>query len=362
MGPFTNRTHCLRLLSVALATIAAMVSGCVHLGEYPPGMKQLWAFHEGESMSMPVLAAGRIFVFGGRNAYAIDPTTGRELWRMKGKAGEMVGAAAHGDTVYFVDFGGFVYAVDARALRLKWSRLTVRLYPGPGSPGLAVLGDGICVGGVNKLACLDSTNGRPRWIIRTPDLHYFTDLEATDGILCYQYDWDAVVASARDGSTRWKLPGGGFAVQEGVMYSDDSEGTLRALDLRTGHRLWKIGKLGGPNGVHVSGKIAVLTGWNDESRELTVKAVDLKARHRIWTSIVRIADEHLWNSDRLGFRLEGDAVYISAGYDVSALDIHSGKPLWRFRARGRVASSPAIADGVLYCATSGGLYALKLAR
>lgn len=67
--------------------------------------------------AIPLLADGMVFFGSALTPYmhALDPATGRTVWRAKVHAPVKSGSVVVGDTLYFGDLAGYLWAIDARS-------------------------------------------------------------------------------------------------------------------------------------------------------------------------------------------------------------------------------------------------------
>jgi outer membrane protein assembly factor BamB len=154
-----------------------------------------------------------------RNLYALDPKSGRELWRVT--AGDLMTAtpAIYRDTVIFAAFDGKVSAVSAKDGKPRWSYDAKLAVPGD----LTVAGDRVLVGSRSyDLIALDAATGKEQW----KHYYWFSWIESPpvvrDGV-AYTGSSDAVhvfAVDVSDGSLRWKAPVPGWSWQRTAVTDD----------------------------------------------------------------------------------------------------------------------------------------------
>ena len=79
------------------------------------------------TLSPPALGKDRVFVGSTRNAFfALDASTGRELWRWDAEliGGDVIGAAVDGDVTYFVGLDNLLHAVNRGNGNQRWKQPT----------------------------------------------------------------------------------------------------------------------------------------------------------------------------------------------------------------------------------------------
>lgn len=201
-----------------------------------------------------VLADGvRLFVASrDRHLYALDPGTGRELWRVA--AGDLMTAtpARWRDLLFFADYGGKVQAVDAKDGTPRWS-YDARL---PVAGDLTVDAAGRVLVGSRSydLIALDAATGKELW----KHYYWFSWIESPPvvrGTTVYTGSSDGVGVYALDAATgarRWKAPVPGWAwarpaVDERLVVAGTvgvgpwpgvRSGSLAGIERQSGALLW----------------------------------------------------------------------------------------------------------------------------
>lgn len=148
-----------------------------------------------------------------------------------------------GGRVYFADWGGTAYAVDARTGELIWKRNVEkprRAWPWHGFCGTGALADGVLyeASAEGTAFALDAKTGQVRWQKRFVD-----DREAGNcgRLLCHDGLLYIAVSSVEEPMTKQK---------EG--FKPDFRGKVLALDVRNGAKVWERRLVDAPhNGVAV---------------------------------------------------------------------------------------------------------------
>jgi outer membrane protein assembly factor BamB len=186
-----------------------------------------------------------------KNLYALDPRSGRELWRVT--AGDIMTAtpALHGDLVIFAAYDGKVSAVSARNGSPRWTYDAKLAVAGD----LTVSGGRLLLGSRSyDLIALDAATGRELW----KRYYWFSWIESPplvrDGVV-YTGSSDATNIYAwnlADGALRWRTAVPGYSWQR-VAANDDlviagtagagaypgsRNGSLVALDRANGAIRW----------------------------------------------------------------------------------------------------------------------------
>lgn len=171
------------------------------------------------------MGAGRIYSPGATRVYAVDASTGAELWRTD--LGERpFGLVADGGVVYFGTSGfigdtdvlgaGHAVAVDARDGRILWK---VPIPDPPNSPGS---------GGVKQPGALT-----PELFIVAAMNGRVYGIERNTG----RVRWDHQTFETYDPSAPYQS---GVAILGGVAVVANLAGTVEGLDVDTGNLLWEV--------------------------------------------------------------------------------------------------------------------------
>jgi outer membrane protein assembly factor BamB len=262
---------------------------------------------------------------GLNSIYALDRTSGREIWTFH-TPGEIMPTPVDVDGFLYVGTGdGHVYKVDAATGKQVW-KTNIESFVSMSSP---VAGDGyIFVGGTypNYFYALDQKTGRIAWKTTIPGL-------VATGIS------DCTPAYAD-----------GIVVQEATIESGDPSdpvaNVLLALDAKTGKLLWEQRMRNGP--VPPAMKTAtpmIAAGIVYEGSPVSgnYHAFDLKTGKKLWTA-------HLGSQIRAGAAVLDGVAYIPYhSGDIAAIRISDGKLLGKKYIGGSFGpSSPVIAGGTLY--------------
>jgi outer membrane protein assembly factor BamB len=149
-------------------------------------------------------------------------------------------------------------------------------------------------------------------------------------------------------------------IHHSTLYVVDDDASAKAIDKRTGRKLWehKIGTLaaaspavGIPQGLLY---VAVLSDHSHTPGHGSIRALSLKNGHQVWTKPIPAGTE----SSPIAY---GDTVYFGDQRGtVWALNAQNGHVRWTYHASGAVKGGPAISDGILYFGDySGRAYAVN---
>ncbi len=339
-----------------------------------------WLFHtNGPVRSSPTVSGNWLWVGSSDgNIYALDRSTGAELWHVDvGSPVNSTPAAAAGLVVFGARDGMF-YALDARSGRERWRFETGALIPWEwGFEGWdaytssPVVSDSVVLFGAGDglLYALDLASGGEMWRFETQGRIRSSPAVANGVAFVGSADGWVYAVDLASGRERWRhAPEGvslvsadfGFdrksiiaspAVAGGTVYVGSRDGYMYALDQATGERKWRA-----DHRVSWAMSSPAVLGdvlYSGTSDGAFVHALDVASGNEIWRFV---AGGYTWSSPAV----VGDGVYIGDGSgNLLALDRATGEPHWSFRTGGAVLSSPVVADGVVYFGSDdGNVYAL----
>lgn len=148
-----------------------------------------------------------------------------------------------------------------------------------------------------------------------------------------------------------------------TLYVGSTDGKFYALDRMTGQERWHV-DVGSP----VSSSAAIAEGLAIfVSRDGVSRAVDAQTGELRWRFDTGPEMDWAWGMEGWDVYLsspvvhEGRVVFGAGDGVVYALELGTGRELWRFATQGRIRSTPAIADGVVFVGSADGIvYALSL--
>ncbi|MEM9281402.1 MAG: PQQ-binding-like beta-propeller repeat protein [Verrucomicrobiota bacterium] len=299
----------------------------------------------------PVIADGRVFVgTQGIEFLALDLETGDLLWSFEPEGPVIAPAGVHGDTVYFGDSYGFVYALDVETGEEKWPHYET---DGKIEGGVNILevegGDAkVFVGSHDYfLYCFEGGTGKVMWkeetgnyIVSTPSIIETEDGEAVsfggcDGLL-------HVVPAEKGKWAPKQIEIGSYvanssAVRDGIAYVAHNGGEVMAIDIASGEVVWTV-----QTGTEYTASPAV------DEKTLFVAGPDKRL-----VAMDRVTGEEIWD-----FRaprgldsspvITGDTIW-QGGMDgrIYAIDRTTGEEIWTFELGAQVKASPAVSRGML---------------
>ena len=264
----------------------------------------------------PTVHNRTVFVSSGYALFAIDEERGTERWRFEmGYAGESSPVVA-GETVYAASKENYLYAVNATTGEREWGFKTDGLIFGAPAVGehLIVLGDD-----VGNVYGVDRDTGRTVWrfpAVLSNELPvgavFSTPAIDNDRVIVTYQSMITQVLDLATGTPIWNYPVGGTAsaaVDDNVIYVGSDDGAVYAFNyLIKNDPLWLFS-----------------TGDGEVSSPVLVD----------------------------------DALYVTAGPTLFALNRSTGAQLWRYPLGELATTDPVAADGTVYVgARDGNLYAI----
>ena len=315
---------------------------------------ELWRFPVGDGVvASAAVANGAVYVGGNDHIYALDAYTGAELWSYRTSYTAHSSPAVSGGVVFFCA-NYEVLAFNASSGALIWS------YPigGQGRSSPAVVDDVVYVGfPEGTLYALNASTGSKIWDYTTKDVGHGIAIPSSpavvDGVVYFGALDDNVYAlKASTGEKIWNHTvrlgvTSAPAVSEGVVYVSSHVGILYALNAASGGEMWRF---------TVSDLLQRINGYSP-----TVADGVVYVRSSDWGELYAVdalTGDLKWEIlGSLGVR--GSSAAISGGVvysGVGAFKASTGEELWRFPTNATVYASPAVSNGVLYLASTGGYF------
>jgi outer membrane protein assembly factor BamB len=199
---------------------------------------------------VPTAADGTVYaatIYANGRTYALDPSTGEELW-VSEVGGELGTAATVGtDALFAGSMNGVVYAIDRASGAERW-----RAEVGDEVRSDPAVGDGSVYVACNdgRLYAFEADSGTERWTYETGGLIGFHTPAVADGIV-YVGDVEGALHAieADSGTERWTVETDGRVnapvVADGVVFAPGD--ALYALEADSGEPLWQYGFEGDDN-------------------------------------------------------------------------------------------------------------------
>lgn len=204
-------------------------------------------------VSSPAVAGGRVFFgTGDGGVYAVDAATGVLQWKFQ--TGDVVHASpcvANG-VVYIGSWDSWLYALDADTGQKKWAFKTgedAAIHNQVGFQSSPAYVDGTLYVGCRDahVYAIDAASGTKKWDYPTSKSWVIGTPAVRDGVV-YVGTSDSsrfMALDARTGRLRFNLTTGGYmfsspALAGPLAYTGCHNGTLYAIDLKTGTSAWQF--------------------------------------------------------------------------------------------------------------------------
>lgn len=228
-----------------LVVTTSMSPGYVNVVDMDTGRVK-WRFYTGRAEPSPLVKNG-VAYFGTASGefYALDLDRRRPRWVFRPGVKITGSPALAGGRLYFGDYAGRVFAVNARTGNLVWSASA-----GAGGFASRVYGTVAVAGGrvfapsfLSGLSAFSARTGRLLWrlpvgapLYSSPGVYRNRVYFGTYGSVVYSVD-------ARSGRILWTRPAGGrvsgaVEIVAGIVYAASIDDTLRAWNWRTGRPAW----------------------------------------------------------------------------------------------------------------------------
>jgi outer membrane protein assembly factor BamB len=341
---------------------------------------------------------------------------GEKAWTFNADAPIRATTVCNNTTIFFGSSKGIFYALDKNNSTIKWQYNT-----GYAIESSAALFNGNVFFSDNKqtLYALNASTGKLVWKFDFGtnlnydwgfDYYYSSPSIADGKILIGAKDGFVYNINALNGKVIWKFKTDGIvrstpAIENNDVYFGDVEGNLYKVDFNSGKEIWRFKTTG--NGLKnedfgfdrrsiisspVIAQNKILVGCRDGF----LYAVDKKSGKEIWNidhhvswviSSVAVKDsivvtgtsdgrfiqainlntgKEIWKFKTVSIVwsspiIFNDNVYIGSQEGILyCLDLHTGKKITSFQANGKIFSSPVVSDTLLYFGTDKGLmYSLK---
>ncbi len=309
---------------------------------------EVWTYHASGPVSRsPAVADGTVYLQSGDGLVtALDAATGEVRWQnAETNVGENTPTGA-GDTLYLTNVDGELIALDRETGSEKW-----RFAQPVSAESLPTVVDRVVYVGSEEghLFAVDAATGEERWQVQATGGIY-RSVSVQDDVL-YFGTMNGHVEARRvaDGAPIWQagtttpdLTIGTPALANGIVYAQLPPGTA-ALDAATGKVLWSSAPIQGNIANSVTNNL-LFSGREDGS----VRALDARSGEERWVFPTG-------GKVQAAPAVTGDSVYV-ASFDRSlyALDAATGQERWTFDLDGAVTYGPSIANGMLYIGTDAG--------
>ena len=310
-----------------------------------------WRFDTGsEILASPIVADGTVFVTNRAGfLYAVDATTGQQLWRENVGAYVLRTTPTYDDGTLYLVTGFDAIALDARSGEERW-RTTIR-YAGTASPTVADETMYI-VSQEGWLYALSTSDGSERWKITTDGLSFGSPSISGDRLVVGTDSGRVIGLNVETGRHAWQRDFESSIYTTPVILDDTvwvvtADGLLRGLALDDGGDRFMLETTSDLT-VTASGETVFAP-----SADGGVYAIDAET------------DEVLWFASaggpvRAGPVRTDEQIIIAGGNRIAGLDIETGEQQWYFLAGDAIEAPPVVVSGHLFFgARDGVLYAVS---
>jgi eukaryotic-like serine/threonine-protein kinase len=281
-----------------------------------------------------------------------------------------------GGLIFFGTTRGDFFAVNKKSKQVKWKYKT-----GNAINSSAASQDGIIFFTDNKqtIFCLDQMTGKKQWEfamgekVAYPwrfDYYHSSPVLYENKIIVGGDDGYVYNLEQRNGKLNWKFKARGLvrstaAVFKGMILIGDTEGILYALDEKTGKEKWIFGVRGATMNLEEFGfdRKAILAAPVVHqnkiifgSRDGFLYCLDAEGK-QLW----EVDHQVSWIVSTVAVKDSFVVTGTSDGRFVQAVNLNTGKEIWKFRPNSLFWSSPLIVNDKVYAGSFDGvLYSLDL--
>jgi len=285
------------------------------------------------------LGAGKLFATTGFGALvAIDPASGKILWRQRLDAAVTGTPMVEGNIVYVVSRDGKAWALEAKDGRIRWSL--------PSAPAAAVRVGGAAPALTDRLVVFPFGSGELIGALRKSGIRV----------------WSASVSGERRGRAYAHLSdiSADPVVSDGFIYTGNPSGRVVKIDAINGQRIWTATEGAISPVVPAGGSLFMV------SDNATLVRLDAKTGEVLWSQPLPG-----WVADKVRRRkavyahfgpvLAGGKLWVGSDDGLlRSFDPRSGAPAGDVELPGGAATNPIVVGGTLYIvSTKGQLHAFR---
>jgi outer membrane protein assembly factor BamB len=307
------------------------------------------------------------------------------IWQLT--TGSALGDAAviSNGILYARDGDGVLYALDAATGERQWCIPTGASFDGTPAieHGLVINGlddPRVWAGNGGAVVAVDAQTGEERWRVATGGAE-LSPVIADSIVFVPGRDAVLLAIDLQTGEVLWRFAPSdredaaflSVVVAEGVVYANLDTGagapkTVYALDVETGDDIWSNDQI--DEETFISGSLTVADGsLFVPTSDGSLFALDAKTGDQQWRFTPETNTSGTDDNENFSRGLNSPAVvdgvvYIGNGYSYDnvaedaflfAVDAGTGDELWRYATEGPVESRPSVTDGVVYCGDAAGM-------
>ncbi len=313
------------------------------------------------------------------NSYGVNSNIvfGEQAWKFNANAPIRSTAVCDKNTVYFGSSNNLFYALDKSSGEIKW-----KFNSGYAIESSPALYNNAVFFSDNKqtLYSLNAVTGKQNWKIdfgkSLPydwafDYYYSSPTIVGNRLFIGIKDGFVYNINADNGKINWKFKTSGIvrstpAVAGNSVFFGDTNGILYAVDVTNGKEIWNFKTIG--NGLRNEDfgfdRRAIIS-----SPVVVAGKVIFGCRDGFFYAVDKTSGKELWHVDHdvswvISSVAVEDSIVVtgtSAGQFVQAVNINTGKEIWKFYTLSTVWPSPVIYNNVVYVGSQEGvLYCLDL--
>jgi serine/threonine protein kinase len=344
------------LMALGLSSNGSRLDTTTTQGKGPATItvKPLWAFEcQDEIRGTPTYEKGVVYVGSyDHNLYSIKADQGSLLWKYATDGGVVSRPAVVADNVCFGSEDYRLHVVSSRNGSIAWTYYTgapVRSSPYQADGHLFIGSDD------HRLHAVNLASGRGIWQTDTGAPVRSTPLVGNDSIYCGNEEGDLISLDYR-GVIKWRFKArravtSSPVISKGLLYFTSLDGTLYALDARTGWVSWRfrLGKGSISTPCLAENDSLVYTGAIDGM----IYCVEARSAKEIW----HYSTDHQVTGSPLFYK---ESLYCgSVDGSLYCLEYQTGQLRWKFSTGGPITGTPVAHDNVIYFgSTDHHLYAL----
>ena len=302
---------------------------------------------------------------------------GETAWKFEAGAPIRASVVYSNDAIFFGSANGLFYALNKHTGAIKWT-----YNAGNAIHSSAAYDNGKVYFSDNKqtLYCLNATTGKLVWkhdfdknlpYVWAFDYYYSSPTILGNDLLIGAKDGFLYNINKLTGTTKWKFKTRGIirstpAIKHSIVYAGDTDGILYAVDLLSGKEKWQFHTMGyglknedfgyDRRAIISSPVVAgnkVLAGCRDG----VLYAVYINGGKEAW----RMDHQVSWVISSVAVKDSIVVTGTSDGHFVQAINLETGKEIWKYKTVSLVWSSPVILNNTVYIGSDeGALYAFDL--
>ncbi|MFH1635522.1 MAG: serine/threonine-protein kinase [Chloroflexota bacterium] len=340
------------LLNVARKTGMLYTPNATATISQSQNIKPLWTFKcEDEIRGTATYNDGVIYIgVYDNNLYALNAATGEFMWKYSTEGGIVSKPAIYENSIFFGSEDQRLHVVSMRSGRLDWTYYT----DGPVRSSPLIAERHVFIGSDDEhLHVVNASTGRGVLKIDAGAPIRSTPLVVNELIYAGTENGDFFCADFR-GDIKWRTRAkraitSSPRMSENAIYYGAVDGTLYAIDAKTGWGIWRFRMERGTISTPCLIEHYIFIGSADGN----IYCVDTRSSKEVW----RFSTENQVSSSPV---IHKDSLYCG-GVDgfIYCLEYRTGRLRWKYATKGAITGTPVIHDDIIYIgSTDKHLYAL----